>query len=347
MSFVLHKSSLLTAFVAALSISNLSAEAKAIPTSCGATDILKAAQKTEPENYRKIKAAAAAVKNGDGLLWRIEKSGIQPSYLFGTMHSTDPRLDRHVNRIKPLIARSHSVAVEISELVTPGNKEAASLEIARAGVARSGNALEALHPPQNRFLVEASLLQRGIPPAVAEKLEVWFLIVALSSPLCERERRALKQISVDEKIGLAGSRRAAAKAKGPVIGLEKLEDQIAVLRQIGGWNAPATLIATAQGAGQIANMRETLTQAYIGDRLGEVAALSRISEILSGNQPSAESARFTKSLLDDRNLVMRDNSLPLLQKGGAFIAVGALHLPFEGGLVELYRQQGYRVSVVK
>jgi uncharacterized protein len=321
--------------------------ARAIPTSCGATDILKAAAKSEPENYRKIKAAAAQVKNGEGLLWRIDKPGLQPSYLFGTMHSSDPRLNAQVNRIKPLIAKSRSVAVEISELVTPGKKDAAALEIAKAGVATSGNALAALHPQASRSIVEASLLQRGITAERAEKFEVWFLIVALSSPLCERERRALKQISVDEKIGLAGSKRAAARANGPVIGLEKLEDQIAVLRRIGGWNAPAALIATAQSANQIANMRETQTQAYIGDRLGEVAALTRISEILGGNQPSAESARFTRSLLDDRNIVMRDNSLPLLQKGGAFIAVGALHLPFDGGLVELYRQQGYKMSVVK
>jgi uncharacterized protein len=335
------------AFSTLLGLAPASLEAKTIPTSCGAVDILKAAQKAEPENYRKIKAAAATVKNGDGLLWRIEKPGLQPSYLFGTMHSTDPRLDAQVNRIKPLIAASKSVAVEISELVTPGQKEAASLEIAKAGVARSGNALEALSPRQNRSLVEASLMARGISPDRAERLEVWFLIVALSSPQCERERRALKLISVDEKIGVAGAKRAAAKTQGPVIGLEKLDDQIAVLRRIGGSNAPAALIATAQGAAQIANMRETQTQAYIGDRLGEIAALSRISEILTGNSPSSESARFTKSLLDDRNLIMRDNSLPLLKKGGAFIAVGALHLPFEGGLVELYRQQGYKVSVVK
>jgi uncharacterized protein len=329
-------------FLIALGLSVYAAEAKSIPTSCGAVDILKNTQKSEPENYRKIKAAAASVSNGEGLLWKIEKPGLQPSYLFGTMHSTDPRLERQINRIKPLIAKSKSVAVEISELVTPGKKEAASLEIAKAGVARSGNALEALYPPDNRFIVEASLLQRGISRDRAERLEVWFLIVALSTPLCERERRALGLISVDEKIGLAGSKSGRA-----VIGLEKLEDQIAVLRQIGGWNAPAALIATARGAAQIANMRETMTQAYIGDRLGEVAALSRLSEILSGEAQSGESARFTKSLLDDRNLVMRDNSLPLLQKGGAFIAVGALHLPFESGLVSLYRKMGYRVTSVK
>ncbi len=315
--------------------------AKAVPTSCGASDLLAAMAKSEPEAHQKVVAAGKAVLNGDGLLWRIEKPGLQPSYLFGTMHSTDPRLDRQMNRIRPLVTRSRSVAVEISELVTPGLKEKAAQEIALAGVARSGNALEGLWPQSNRVLVEAALQQRGISPERAQRFDTWFLIIALSSPQCERERRALGLISVDEKIGVAGAR----AGKNPV-GLEKLEDQIAVLRRIGGFNPSIALIETARGAKQIADMRETMTQAYLGDRLGELTALSRLGEVLRGEGLGAPSS-FTRSLLDDRNIVMRDQSRGLLEKGAAFIAVGALHLPGEMGLVNLYRQAGYRVSVVK
>jgi uncharacterized protein len=318
------------------------ASARSVPTTCGASDLLKALARAEPEAHAKVQAAAKAVANGEGMLWRIDKPGLQPSYLFGTMHSTDPRLDRHVSRIRPLIARSRSVAVEISELVTPGLKDAAAQEIARAGLATSGNALAALHPPENRLLVETALAEKGISADRAIRLDTWFLIVILSSPQCERQRRALGLISVDEKIGVAG-----AKGGRAVTGLETLADQIAVLRRIGGSNAPGALIETARRTKEIADMRETLTQAYIGDRLGELAALSRFNDIISGQAQSAESARFTKSLLGDRNLVMRDQSRPLLEKGGAFIAVGALHLPFDDGLVALYRQLGYRVTVVK
>jgi uncharacterized protein len=177
------------------------AVAKPVPTTCGATDLMKLMAKSEPETYQKIITASRTIPNGDGMLWRVEKPGVQPSYLFGTMHSTDPRLDRQMSRIRPLIARSGSVAVEISELVTPGLKDKAAQQIAQAGVARSGNALEGLSPRANRTLVEAALQSRGISPERAERFETWFLIVALSSPQCERERRALGLISVDEKIG--------------------------------------------------------------------------------------------------------------------------------------------------
>jgi uncharacterized protein YbaP (TraB family) len=316
--------------------------AKPIPTSCGAKDLLKEFAASEPEAHRKIIAAARAVENGDGMLWRIEKPGLQPSYLFGTMHSTDPRAERQLSRVRPLIARARSVAVEISELVTPGLKERAVQDIAAAGVARSGNALEALWPPSNRVLVEAALQARGISSERAQRLDTWYLIIALSQPQCERERRALGLTSVDEKIGTAGLR-----ARRTPVGLEKLEDQIAVLRRIGNPNPPMALIDTARRMQQIADMRETMTRAYVGDRLGELHALGRVAEILSGEPAGSASASFTRSLLDERNIVMRDNSRALLEKGGAVIAVGALHLPGANGLVSLYRQLGYRVTVVR
>jgi uncharacterized protein len=318
------------------------ASAKPIPTSCGAKNILTELATKDAEGVAKVKAAAAAVENGDGMLWRIEKPGLRPSYLFGTMHSTDPRLDGQVNRVRPLVRQARAVAVEISELVTPGLKDKASQEIALAGVARSGNAMEALWPPANRAAVESALMARGITSERAQRFDTWFLIVALSQPQCERERRAMGLTSVDEKIGVAG----ATAGRNP-IGLEKLEDQVAVLRRIGGINPPMALIDTARRTQQIADMRETMTQAYVNDRLGELHALGRLPEILSGEQASAQSASFTRSLLDDRNMVMRDNSKSLLEKGGAVIAVGALHLPGPNGLVSLYRQLGYKVSVVR
>ena len=51
-----------------------------------------------------------------------------------------------------------------------------------------------------------------------------------------------------------------------------------------------------------------------------------------------------KLLIHDRNLRMRDRLLPLLTEGGSFIAVGAMHLIGEDGLVELLRAAGYTVT---
>ncbi len=47
-----------------------------------------------------------------------------------------------------------------------------------------------------------------------------------------------------------------------------------------------------------------------------------------------------------RDARMAERALPHLARGGAFIAVGALHLPGPDGLVERFRRAGYRVTKV-
>jgi hypothetical protein len=53
---------------------------------------------------------------------------------------------------------------------------------------------------------------------------------------------------------------------------------------------------------------------------------------------------FTERLLDARNERMAERMQPRLAEGGAFVAVGALHLPGEGGILKLLEGQGYQLT---
>ena len=55
---------------------------------------------------------------------------------------------------------------------------------------------------------------------------------------------------------------------------------------------------------------------------------------------------FKSLLLDTRNQRMAERAAPFIEDGNAFIAVGALHLPGETGLVQLLRDRGYKVTAV-
>src|SRR5690606_31444627 len=59
--------------------------------SCG-TDLMAGLEQRDPEKYARIRAAADAVPNGRGLLWRIEREGVKVSWLFGTTHLSDGRI---------------------------------------------------------------------------------------------------------------------------------------------------------------------------------------------------------------------------------------------------------------
>jgi uncharacterized protein YbaP (TraB family) len=51
-------------------------------------------------------------------------------------------------------------------------------------------------------------------------------------------------------------------------------------------------------------------------------------------------------MVNSRNKVMAEHAAPILAKGNAFMAVGALHLPGPEGLVEGFRKAGYTVTAV-
>jgi uncharacterized protein YbaP (TraB family) len=56
--------------------------------------------------------------------------------------------------------------------------------------------------------------------------------------------------------------------------------------------------------------------------------------------------RFIDELVIKRNKRMAERMQKVLKKGNAFIAIGALHLPGEMGVLRLLEKQGYRVSMV-
>jgi hypothetical protein len=62
------------------------------------------------------------------------------------------------------------------------------------------------------------------------------------------------------------------------------------------------------------------------------------------SQDDALAKRLMDSLINQRNNRMLERMLPKLKQGRVFIAVGALHLPGEHGLLNLLRGAGYAVT---
>ena len=62
------------------------------------------------------------------------------------------------------------------------------------------------------------------------------------------------------------------------------------------------------------------------------------------DKDSAEYAAFQREIVDRRNITMVEEAEKYLQQGGAFIAVGALHLPGEAGMLNILAQKGYSIS---
>src|SRR5262245_26835323 len=92
---------------------------KAVPPACAGRDIFTAMKKSDPEGYAKVRAAADAVPNTGALLWRVEGKEAPPSYLFGTIHSTDERVTKLSPAVTAAFNGAGTVALEFLESQTP------------------------------------------------------------------------------------------------------------------------------------------------------------------------------------------------------------------------------------
>jgi uncharacterized protein YbaP (TraB family) len=93
-------------------------------------------------------------------------------------------------------------------------------------------------------------------------------------------------------------------------------------------------------------MMETLVQLYLSRKI-TAAMPFQIALAKEAGVTDQAFVGFQEKLLVERNEKMQAVAEPLLDKGGVFIAVGALHLPGDKGLVTLLRDAGYTVSPIE
>ena len=279
--------------------------------------------------------------NAQGLLWRIEKPDVAPSYLFGTIHSTDDRAIAIARTAAAHIAGAKIVATELGgPFDTFALAEMGAAMMVKA-LAREGDTLAGLGAPDDVARVENYLTARGLSADMAHHLRIWFLMALTAAPACETQRQRLTLPVVDEVIA------QTAKDLGvKVVGLETVEEQVDILSSMDPSLAATALISAARRPAMTDDVYATLLSLYVQERPGEILPVVDASQILTPPESAAED-EITRLLLGSRNQIMAERMAPLLAAGGAFVAVGALHLVGKGGLIERLRAAGFAVTAVR
>ncbi|MEJ2609744.1 MAG: TraB/GumN family protein [Candidatus Thiodiazotropha sp.] len=258
-----------------------------------------------------------------GLLWRISGKG-DDSYLFGTMHSDDPRITQlpaivksHYNQADTLmleIALDQSTTASVAALMMQAPQETLSKQI---GVSLAHEASQALE-------------SKGIPPSVTEMLKPWAVVMTLSMPRMESGQFLDKQL-YDRAV-------ASGKQFHP---LETPEEQISILSSLSLDEQKSLLRHVLDEYQTYPRMFERLTEAYLARDLGKINDISLANPI---STDSALQDKVMTRMLLQRNQHMFERMKPFLSRGKVFIAIGALHLIGDEGLIALLRQHGYKVN---
>jgi uncharacterized protein len=265
---------------------------------------------------------SSPVEYSRGLLWRVEsQSGLQ-SYLYGTIHLSDPRVTDVANPTQAAIRASKRFVMEV---LLDSN---ASITMGQAMVLPAHQALDDLIGTE-LLQSSATLLDRyGLGFAAVSRLKPWAAYITLALPPA-RSGKPLDLVLLE----------IARHADLEVFGLERIEDQINIFDTLPVSIQVGLLSSAVCHHETIQSEMEELIENYLA---GDLSSMMKTA--LRYRSPEID--RLMEAVLWNRNRTMVDAMVPHLAHGGAFIAVGALHLAGADGVLDLLVRRGYRVAAI-
>ena len=147
---------------------------------CTGNDMMAELAAKDAALLARIEQEAAATPNGKGLLWKIETEGSAPSYLFGTMHMTDPRVTALTPKAQQAYDAAGTVVIETTEVLDEAKMMASLAREPDLMMFTDGTTLPSLLSPEDAKAMEAGLAARGIPLTSVLKMKPWMLSALLA-----------------------------------------------------------------------------------------------------------------------------------------------------------------------
>lgn len=268
-------------------------------------------------------AQAAIAATERGLLWQIEQPQGRVSYLFGTIHTDDARVNNFSPRLEAALASADNFMLEV---LPPRDPAVLFLPQKTLRELLDQKAIDAVMQQADIHAIQSD---------VALRMKPWLLAAVFVQP------RAPSPLFQDmQLLGMAIGKgkpvqplEDSAVHFGALDGLE-IDEQLTMLHAV---------LALSQEEKE--QGFEALVQTYLSADSTRIAAFDEAFS--SKGLPPGLWLRVRAMLLDKRNEQMAERILRQIGKGSTFVAVGAAHLPGKGGLIERLRNAGYRLSAVE
>ena len=259
-----------------------------------------------------------------GLLWRIRVSGRPDSYLFGTIHVADENITALPAPVSDAFQHADSFVMEV--LPDPDQV----VRLSSMMFFNDGRRLSDLIPA-GIFQDAAGILEAyHLPSEAVSVMKPWAAFLTMSYPPDMRTVLDIELLQMAQERGMS------------VSGLETLEEQGHVFDDMSTDDQVTLLVdATCHYDAALEDF-EKMKSLYLERDLRNLYLYGQRYEF----DDNSVYERLTRRLLNDRNRVMAERMLPALQRGGAFIAIGAMHLPGRDGVLALIERQHYRIERV-
>ncbi|MFN0192750.1 MAG: TraB/GumN family protein [Aestuariivirga sp.] len=308
---------------------------------CPGRDQLALLKNSDPALYDKLDREAAAIPGGESVFWRIDPpNGEQPSWLLGTVHLSDIRVLDLPAHVIEAIDSSEIIAVESVYGDKQGKQARAFFGSARFLVLPVGSTIFGLLGEKDSRRFQELVSGVGLDPASFTSMTPWLVAFSVAYSRCETERRMRGLLALDDFIADSAHSRSIepsyledAPKVAELMASVSLDDQVAVLREI---------IDLMSG---INDWTETSIAAWQSER---PARLYTYMLHLIAGPPDSTAAwrRMEDVLVRQRNEAMFARARNFVDRGPAFLSAGYFHLFGEHGLVEKFRNAGYRMTPI-
>jgi len=255
------------------------------------------------------------------LFWSIHRDGQQSGYLLGTIHSEDPRVLEFSEDFLSKLGTNKVFAMEMVPDVSTLER------LTNYMYYPPGQSLESVIGIERYHALEAALSPYQVQPEFIGRMKPWAAMMTLSTPPPETG------FFMDLSLSLRASGNGLE-----VVGLETLEQQLSFLENMPIPMQVSLLDQAIAEAGKVGEIHEQMVNAYLENDLVSLQAMSDEQLKVVGESASRY---FIESGINERNHRMAKTLLNQLESKTVFVAVGALHLPGEEGMINILREHGY------
>ena len=280
--------------------------------------------------------AWGAARFDRGLLWEVtpkgrevSRRGAAPSHVYGTIHVADARLEALPAPVDAAFARAASLMLEFLPDAYSNER------FAEAATFLDRQTLEEKIGAEDFERAVVQLQPAGLSRDFVNKLKPWGALLNLREP-----RAADGATTPDERLaGMARARRL------PVFQIEGVEEQIFTFDELPMEAQVALLKHSLAHRDELLELGARTLDAYLA---GDLERIWRLREefIARHAEVASYQAALTKRIIHDRSVVMAFRMQRELRRGQAFIALGALHLYGDKGVLALLEQDGWRARRV-
>ena len=271
----------------------------------------------------------------EGLFWKIEKDGEYVGHIFGTLHMNDARIGKLHDKVNKVLDDSKSFAMEAFPSDHYWNPYQGGQLIKHDMVLPRGESLEQYVGEKTYKRIEEVLVDvLGMKPELVKTLRPWAAMRSF----------AVRAESSEVILDYALLERAAEQKK-ELFQVESIEEFIVTLQEMPIDAQVALLKFTVASYSEMKKIIDDMLDAYLDE---DLEAMHSISTSFIPREPDNEQWReiYLKHVIEIRNIVMAHYMRKPMRLKDTFIAVGAVHLYGEKGVLALIEKDGYTVSRV-